>query len=95
MRIGRVKCLLVAAFSLLSLSFPAFSHAQQHEGGETAHEATVHLEDTEKEGEKKFDANEVIFGHVMDAHEFHFFSYKGSDGQDHHATIPLDRKSVV
>lgn len=89
MRIGRVKCLLVAAFSLLSLSFPAFSHAQQHEGGETAHEATVHLEDTEKEGEKKFDANEVIFGHVMDAHEFHFFSYKGSDGQDHHATIPL------
>jgi len=39
--------------------------------------------------EKTFDANEVIFGHIMDAHEFHFLSYKGSDGKDHHATIPL------
>ncbi len=38
---------------------------------------------------KIFDANEVIFGHIMDAHEFHFLSYKGSDGQEHHATIPL------
>ena len=36
-----------------------------------------------------FDANEVIFGHVLDAHEFHFLSYKGSDGKEHHATIPL------
>jgi F-type H+-transporting ATPase subunit a len=25
----------------------------------------------------------------MDAHEFHFFSYKGGDDQEHHATIPL------
>ena len=42
------------------------------------------------EGEKKsFDAAKVIFGHVMDAHEFHFFSYEGSDGKEHHATIPL------
>jgi F-type H+-transporting ATPase subunit a len=41
--------------------------------------------------EKKsvFDANEVIFGHVLDAHEFHFLSYKDSDGKEHHATIPL------
>ncbi|MEP6928068.1 MAG: F0F1 ATP synthase subunit A [Ginsengibacter sp.] len=38
---------------------------------------------------KAFDANEVIFGHVMDAHEFHFFSYKGNEGKMHHATIPL------
>ena len=40
--------------------------------------------------EKKiFDANEVIFGHIMDAHEFHFFSYKDGEGKEHHATIPL------
>ncbi len=38
---------------------------------------------------KTFDANEVIFGHVMDAHEFHFFSYKGDDGKQHEASIPL------
>lgn len=41
------------------------------------------------EEEKAFDANKVIFGHIMDAHEFHFFSWKGKDGKEHHATIPL------
>lgn len=86
----RVKGLLVAAFSLLTLTFSTPSVAQEHhEGGETSHEEQVHLEDTEKGGEEKFDANEVIFGHVMDAHEFHFLSWKGADGHDHHATIPL------
>jgi F-type H+-transporting ATPase subunit a len=49
-------------------------------------EAHVANEKTEK---KTFDANEVIFGHVLDAHEFHFLSYKGSDGKEHHANIPL------
>jgi F-type H+-transporting ATPase subunit a len=44
---------------------------------------------TKEEKKKGFDANEVIFGHVLDAHEYHFLSYKGSDGKDHHATIPL------
>jgi len=42
-----------------------------------------------KEPKKLFDANEVIFGHIMDAHEFHFLSYKDGNGKDHHATIPL------
>jgi len=31
----------------------------------------------------------VIFGHIMDAHEFHFLSWEGKDGEKHHATIPL------
>jgi F-type H+-transporting ATPase subunit a len=86
----RTKGLLVAAFSLLTLFFSNVSMAQEHhENSETNHEEQVHLEDTEKEGETKFDANEVIFGHVMDAHEFHFLSWKGADGHEHHATIPL------
>ena len=42
-----------------------------------------------EEEKKSFDANKVIFSHIMDAHEFHFFTYKGSDGKEHHATIPL------
>src|SRR5215217_6771993 len=42
-----------------------------------------------KETSKKFNASEVIFGHVLDAHQFHFLSYKGSDGEEHHVTIPL------
>jgi F-type H+-transporting ATPase subunit a len=86
----RVKPLLVAAFSLFSLTFCYPAIAQEHHQGETAHEEQVHLEGGEEAHEEnKFDANEVIFGHVLDAHEFHFFSYEGSDGQEHHATLPL------
>src|SRR5438552_5507515 len=73
MFIGRAKCLLVVIFSLFS-SF-VFAQAQP---GETAQ--------TKK---RSFDANEVIFGHVLDAHEFHFFSYKDSDAKEHAAIIPL------
>ena len=89
MTVRRVKGLLVAVFSVFALSVATPSIAQEQPHGETSHETQQHLEDTEKEGETKFDANEVIFGHVMDAHEFHFFSWKGADGHDHHATIPL------
>jgi F-type H+-transporting ATPase subunit a len=37
---------------------------------------------------KGFDAKPVIFSHIMDAHEFHFLSYK-SDGEEKEITIPL------
>lgn len=93
MTVGRVKSLLVAVFSLFCLTFSATSFAQE-QGGETSHEDATHkegMEGAEGHDEKKntFDANKVIFGHVMDAHEFHFFSWEGSDGEEHHATIPL------
>ncbi|MGI8598110.1 MAG: F0F1 ATP synthase subunit A, partial [Chitinophagaceae bacterium] len=87
MRATWVKSLLVAIFSVFVLHFV---QAQEQQGGDTKHEGMVHKEGiVEKEAENKFDANEAIFGHVMDAHEFHFLSWKGSDGQEHHATIPL------
>ncbi len=87
MSIRRVKGLLVLIYNLIFffISLTAFA---QHEG-ETQHEKEVHEEGLEKDGKNKFDAKEVIFGHVLDAHEFHFFSYKGDDGKEHHATIPL------
>jgi F-type H+-transporting ATPase subunit a len=73
MVVGRVKCLLVAVFSLFSGFI--YGQGQPGVGGEAK--------------KKSFDANEVIFGHVLDAHEFHFFSYKDAEGKDHHATISL------
>jgi F-type H+-transporting ATPase subunit a len=79
-----VKCLLVAAFSLFCLS----SFAQEKGEGDREIE-NQSAQNEEKEQTKKFDANEVIFGHVLDAHQFHFFSYKGSDNQEHHVGIPL------
>ena len=44
---------------------------------------------TQPEPPKSFDADEVIFGHVLDAHEFHFFSFRDGDGKEHQAIIPL------
>ncbi len=72
-----IKSLLVAVFSISLVLFSNVSFANPEPSGDTAKK------------EKIFDANEIIFGHIMDAHEFHFMSYKGSDGQDHHITIPL------
>ncbi len=72
-----MKSLLVAVFSVFLLSISPNGFSQ--ENGEKANEKDP----------KAFDANEVIFGHVKDAHEFHFLSYKGSDGEEHEAIIPL------
>jgi F-type H+-transporting ATPase subunit a len=75
-----ITSILAAVFSGFFVLFFNTAIAQENK------EAHVANEKTEK---KAFDANEVIFGHVLDAHEFHFLSYKGSDGLQHHATIPL------
>lgn len=78
----RLKSLLVAVFSLGILLFSNISYAQDQAHEEMAHAAG---------GEEgfKFDANKVIFSHVLDAHEFHYFSWKDKDGVEHHATLPL------
>ena len=79
----RFKCLLVAVFGIFSIAFytPVFA---QHEGDQTPHEVSG-----EKKEKKLFDATEVIFGHIMDAHEFHFLSWKDGEGKSHHLNIPL------
>jgi F-type H+-transporting ATPase subunit a len=68
---GRLKSLLVAAFSFLIISFSNLLMAQEgHEHphsdmpGEPAHETPQ---------KEKFNASKVIFGHVLNGHEFHFF----------------------
>ena len=90
MILGRVKCLLVAAFSVLALTFSGSAIAQE-KSDDSRYETEDHKGGTNEghEDKGKFDANEVIFGHVMDAHEFHFFSYMGKDGLMHHLTLPL------
>jgi F-type H+-transporting ATPase subunit a len=72
-----IKSLLVAVFSISLVFFSNASFANPEPSGDSAKK------------EKIFDANEVIFGHIMDAHEFHLFSYKKADGTEFHATIPL------
>ncbi|WP_345252681.1 F0F1 ATP synthase subunit A [Flaviaesturariibacter amylovorans] len=60
----------------------------QDEHGEKTPDGHVAGDNRHEEG-KKFDANEVIFGHVLDAHSFHFFDYKGSDGKTHPVGLNL------
>ena len=85
MAVRSLKSLSVAVFSAVILLFSNVTVAQD-EHGTTEHEAEVHGEEEKKGG---FNANEVIFGHVLDAHEFHFLEYKGSDGKEHAVSIPL------
>ena len=77
MALKSIKSLLVAVFSISLVFFSNASFAQHPPVEKPAKK------------EKIFDANEVIFGHIMDAHEFHFLSYKKADGTTFHATIPL------
>lgn len=81
MTFSSLKSLLALGFSVscLLFSFSGFSQDHLPESTETTH----------KEEKKDFDANEVIFGHVLDAHEFHFFSYEGGDGIEQEVSIPL------
>jgi F-type H+-transporting ATPase subunit a len=79
----RFKCILVAVFNVFSvLCFQAVS-AQGDEHKPNANE-TKQEEEQDAEKKKGFNASEVIFGHVLNAHEFHFL-----DIGDHPVTIPL------
>ncbi|MDQ3278037.1 MAG: F0F1 ATP synthase subunit A [Bacteroidota bacterium] len=93
---GRFKSLSVAVFSLLLTFFSYTSFAQENPDGHNVEkeDRVQHTTDEkgvegEEHGGGKFNANEVIFGHVMDAHEFHFFSWADGEGKQHHATLPL------
>ena len=80
----RVKSLLILSYSIFCLLFPILVSAQHDD------EHTKEVKEAKHEEKKGgFDANEVIFGHVLNAHEFHFLSYTGNDGEEHHVTIPL------
>ena len=73
----RFKSLLVAVFSVFSLVF--FNPANAGDGDT----------DTTAKKENAFNATEVIFGHILDAHEFHFFDIIHKDGTKSPVSIPL------
>ncbi len=82
MAVKSFKSLLVAVFGLYILLFSNVLKAQEHT--EEQHETNQH-----EEQKKGFDAKQVIFEHIMDAHEFHFFSYTTKDGEHKPVVIPL------
>ena len=82
MHCGRLKSFTIAVFSLFLLIFslPVASQAQGEHHDQPAHETPK---------DDKFNAADVIFGHVLNGHEFHFMDIKGEDGKEHAITIPL------
>ena len=68
-----IKALLVLVFSVLLTISINSSFAQ----------------DDHKEKKPEFNAKELIFGHVLNAHEFHFLDIKHEDGKVTHIGIPL------
>ena len=82
-----VKSLLVAAFSLFALLNTVTVNAQPEEPKNEEHAGETHEEG--KEHKKGFNAKEVIFGHILDNHEYHFTEYHDSEGKVHHVSIPL------
>ena len=83
MVVQRFKSFTVAVFSLFFVLF-SLPVIAQHDEGDTTHQPTE--QKGEEHGEKKegFNAAKVIFGHVLNGHEFHFM-----DIGDKPVTIPL------
>ncbi len=71
----RVKSLLVAGFSVFLVSFFNPVLAQE----DSAH----------KEAKNSFNAKEIIFGHVLNNHDFHIIDIVHDDGSKHPISIPL------
>ncbi len=72
---GRFKSLLVAGFSVFLILFSASVSAQQNS--------------LKKEAKPGFDAKEIIFGHVLNNHDFHIIDFVGDNGVKHPVSIPL------
>lgn len=82
-----VKCLLLVIFTVFFSSLSTDSFAQHNESQE--HEAGTSPNAKHEEKKEGFDAEKVIFSHVLNAHEFHFLDIPGSDGEWHPVTVPL------
>ncbi|MCR6721742.1 MAG: F0F1 ATP synthase subunit A [Chitinophagaceae bacterium] len=88
MNCGRLKSFTIAVFSLFitAMALPLASVAQQGDEHQPPHDGQVAHDAPKKEG---FNATEVIFGHVLNGHEFHFMDITGDDGVKHPVSIPL------
>jgi F-type H+-transporting ATPase subunit a len=71
----RFKSLLVAGFSVFFILFSTGALGQDH--------------GLQKEAKPAFDAKEIIFGHVLNNHDFHIIDYVDDQGMKHPISIPL------
>jgi len=79
----RFKSFTVAVFSLFFIIFSNPAIAQHHEKDSTG-QTQAHNGGEDGKKKKDFNASEVIFSHVLNAHEFHFMDIGGKP-----VSIPL------
>ncbi len=88
MAFGRSKSLLAAAFTVYML-FLSNALSAQHEGDHGGQSGAGHEAAGGHSKKEGFDANEVIFDHILDAHEYHFLDITQPDGTRKPVGIPL------
>lgn len=76
----------ISSFFLVLL-VTLFASQMQLYASEIQSEIKVH-EKIEKE-EKSFDAKEMIMEHISDSNEWHLWTTKSENGEEHHVSIPL------
>lgn len=86
MGLRSVKPLFITAFSLFFILITTVATAQPDHPGEGI---PPHPKAGDQTGEQQFNAAKVIFGHILDNHEYHITEWKGSDGEEHVLSIPL------
>jgi F-type H+-transporting ATPase subunit a len=89
MTVNPSKYLLAAVFALNISIFPNVTYAQHESGHATPQSHDEHAAGGHEEKKEGFDANEVIFSHIMDAHEYHFLDITDEKGEKHPIGIPL------
>jgi F-type H+-transporting ATPase subunit a len=95
MGLKSVKPLFIAAFSLFCILSSTISFAQKHGDDPIkpepkdvpGHPDAGH--EGEDKGKEGFNAATVIFGHILDNHEYHITDYRTADGVEHPVSIPL------
>lgn len=70
-------------FTLLFVFFSGFAAAQHETEGEHSAEKVEHKEDG------GFNATQMIMEHIGDSNEWHLWTTKDENGEEHHVSIPL------
>ena len=85
MYLKRLFPLLILVFGLSGSSISSFAQTEETH----AIEAVAGHEAGHEEKKEGINITELVFGHVSDSHEWHFFSLHGADGHETEVVIPL------
>ncbi len=88
MSMKRLFSLLVLTFAVFGSSFFAVAQSEGNSANSQNEPAAAEPKAAKEEGHK-LDVAGVIFGHIADSHEWHLFSLKKENGEEHPVAMPL------